>query len=114
MTLREQFQSLVTEFESIVPCSEVSGLRTLARNKQVGGSPNSAHLDGLAIDLILDDKSKVSHALSVAVRLRFFGIEWDARNEHLHLDMHPTGRIWRVWKDLEGHEHPLSDFSIDV
>jgi uncharacterized protein YcbK (DUF882 family) len=105
---RSEFRDMIQEFEAHVSCSESSGYRTAEHNKRVGGSANSAHLHGLAIDLILDSGSGYETAITTAKRLGFLGIEWDARNKHLHLDMHPTGRLWWVWVDLEGKEHSLS------
>lgn len=105
---RQDFLDLIAKFQESIPCSEESGLRTPEHNRNVGGSADSAHIHGLAIDLVLDSIVKPEGAIAKAKQLGFCGIEWDERNYHLHLDMHPSNRHWWVRIDQLGVSHNLS------
>lgn len=102
------FRAIVDKFLAAIPASEESGSRTIEHNRNVGGSADSAHVHGLAVDLILDTTVGLEAAMYMAKRLGFNGIEWDERNRHLHLDMHPNGRHWWVRIDRQGVSHTLS------
>lgn len=92
------FTAKINRYLSIVRASQSSGVRTEERNRLVGGSSNSAHLHGAAMDLILDTDQPIDVALREALALKFQGIELDLdhENTHLHLDDHPNGRIWHI------------------
>ncbi len=94
--LNLDFCKKLNDFLGIVPASISSFYRTVERNQAVGGSSNSAHLHGVAADLILDTGVNIESAIWHAKDLKFHGIEYDSRNRHLHLDDHPSGRIWHV------------------
>lgn len=62
-----------------------SGLRSIEKNKQVGGIKTSSHLNGSAIDLSCPN-SRIRHEIlfcAIAVGFRRIGIGKD----HIHLDL---------------------------
>lgn len=58
--LKPEFWSILDIMRGLsdTPFIITSGLRTVEENKAVGGLPNSAHLRGLAVDLVCSDKFK--------------------------------------------------------
>ena len=50
----DKVQCLLTQH----PGSVTSWIRSVKRNRAVGGSPNSKHLVGMAVDVVLDDPSE--------------------------------------------------------
>lgn len=62
-----------------------SGFRTAQRNKLVGGTKNSAHLGGYAVDIAAPDKAELLKALYSA-GFRRFGIMANA----IHVDNDPA------------------------
>lgn len=99
---------MLAKFYEALPCSEESGIRTPEHNRDEGGAPDSAHVHGVAQDLVLDRETSPDVAILYAKRLGFLGIEWDERNRHLHLDMHPSRRHWWVRITADGVQVPLS------
>ena len=53
--------------------SVVSGVRSKARNKRVGGHPRSRHLLGLAADIVCDTKADMARLFAAAYRLGLHG-----------------------------------------
>ena len=49
------FPTVIIALAEQIPFSITSWIRTPKRNKLVGGVPDSKHLRGLAVDLVLDD-----------------------------------------------------------
>lgn len=111
---RTEFLELLALFYLRIPCSETSGVRTPAHNRDIGGATDSAHVHGVAQDVILDAEVNPDAAIYHAKRLGFYGIEWDERNRHLHLDKHPSQRHWWVKIGLDGVSIPLSLHVTDV
>lgn len=103
----QSFFAKVNEFLDEVPASIDSWYRTTERNALVKGSEDSAHRYGLAVDLILNRSVSVTNAVNRAIVMNFRGIEYDFGNNHLHLDDHPSGRVWRVVRLQSGKEIPL-------
>ena len=102
------FARKVNAFLAVIPASISSWYRTQERNKIVGGSSNSAHTKGVAVDLILDTAINLESALYHAEQLGFSGIEYDYRNHHLHLDDHPDRQgVWHVVVQKDGSSLPL-------
>lgn len=79
--------------------SETSGVRTLNRNDEVKGHPNSKHLlawGGMSKDLVADDPSDIGYKaiFTAAKTLGLYAlIEYalDGTPSHLHVQGHPTG-----------------------
>lgn len=63
--------------------SVTSWVRSIAHNKAVGGVANTKHLDGLALDVVLDDAANQTPFIAAcrAVKLRAF---WD--KDHVHVE----------------------------
>ena len=99
------FAAFVNQLLVDHPASVTRWCSTVARNKAVGGAPNSGHLSGKAVDLVFDSAAELRDAAKVAFALGFMGIEVDLTNNHLHLDALP--RIWRVVHRGKGVESPL-------
>jgi len=71
-----------------VPFVITSGLRTVEHNKEVGGLPDSSHLEGLAVDIQCKDsfnRFNIIYGLFVA-GFRRIGISKD----HIHADIDDT------------------------
>lgn len=77
-----------------VPITISSGLRTVAENQAVGGSPNSAHLKGLAVDLDCKDNVKRTKMLTGVINCGT-PVFLEITKKHLHIDIdssiHPMG-----------------------
>lgn len=57
--------------------------RTPARNKAVGGLPESWHLDWLAVDIVRDrgvDKAKL------LARITAMGLQYEDESDHIHIE----------------------------
>lgn len=72
LTLKAQFGFSVT-----------SWWRTVKRNQEVGGVPNSKHLSGLAIDLVLDNPSDNQAFIQAAQGLGLFVLD---EGDHIHIN----------------------------
>lgn len=98
------------------PFSITRMISTPMRNRQVGGSAHSWHLDLScdpayarpcgAADLVFDGAEEMHKAVPYAQALGFGGIEMDLTNNHLHLDVRPMDKKWWVVKTDQG-ESPL-------
>ena len=64
--------------------SITSSLRSVARNKRVGGHRNSRHLMFLADDCVLDDKKDIRSFVKDAKRL---GLKVLIEKDHVHLQV---------------------------
>jgi uncharacterized protein YcbK (DUF882 family) len=71
------------------PGSVTSWLRSPAHHKAVGGLTNSLHLEGLAADIVLDNKTTMSAA---AVYARSLGLYALNEGTHLHVELHERPR----------------------
>lgn len=80
------FFARVNDFLTLYPASIDSFYRTPARNKAIGGAPNSYHVLGQAVDLIFDSIEELFTGAYAARDQGFGGIEIDLINKHLHLD----------------------------
>lgn len=84
----EKFVSAVNSLRREFAISCTGWGRTAARNKRVGGLPNSRHLDWLAIDIVRDrgvDKPALIR------RARALGLEVEDEPDHIHLEA-PRGQ----------------------
>lgn len=81
------------------PLFVVSGYRTPEHNKEVGGTPNSSHLKGLAADLKTSSSKQRYKLLGAAIKLGFRRI--GINKNTIHLDVDPDkaqGVIWTYYK----------------
>lgn len=65
--------------------SVTSWLRTPARNKQVGGHPQSQHLIGTAIDLVCDQEDDKQPLMEAARKLGLIAFD---EGDHIHIQLH--------------------------
>lgn len=79
-----------------VPFIITSGLRTAEHNERVGGVKDSAHLRGLAVDLLFKDSGTGGKILQGLVQAGFkrFGIYKDG---HLHTDIDDSKTSPALW-----------------
>ena len=68
-----------------------SGYRTPERNKRIGGSSKSKHMEGIAADIYVEDMS-VEEVYFIAKHLQFNGI--GLYNHHIHLDIREKKAFW--------------------
>lgn len=69
-----------------VPFQITSGLRTSAENAKVGGKPDSAHLKGLAVDLLCTDNLKRT-AMLRGILAQPKPVFLEIAGQHLHIDI---------------------------
>jgi uncharacterized protein YcbK (DUF882 family) len=75
-----------------IPFQITSGLRTLAQNEStVGAVSDSAHLQGLAVDLVVENDHEVYRIISAGIQVGItrYGIYIDTNGKphHVHLDV---------------------------
>lgn len=68
------------------PGSITSYLRSPRHNREVGGHPQSLHLDGLAADVIFDADTDRGAALAAA---RLLGLHCLDEGDHVHFQARP-------------------------
>lgn len=78
-----EFADLVIELARSYPFSVTSWLRSHNRNASVGGVRNSYHLVGLAVDVVLDDKSKTADFQKAAAEMNLQAIK---ESDHIHVE----------------------------
>jgi uncharacterized protein YcbK (DUF882 family) len=78
-----EFLQRVLQLAVVVPFSVTSWLRSPARNRAVGGVPTSRHLDGAAVDVVLDRPEDREVLRRFANRL---GLQVLDEGDHLHLE----------------------------
>jgi len=81
VTLAE-FCEKVHTYCSVMDASVTSWKRSMARNRQVDGVPHSAHVVGLAVDVVYDQAIPVPQRGEWARRL---GLRLIAESDHDHL-----------------------------
>ena len=64
--------------------STTSGIRTTSRNSDVGGSPRSKHLTGMADDVVLDDMAEL-YRDGFVVAARKAGLWVLDEGDHIHV-----------------------------
>lgn len=64
--------------------SVTSWFRTPKRNKNKGGHPQSLHMIGYAMDIVLDDKNDTTEFMSMCRRLNLRPIE---EHDHIHVQI---------------------------
>jgi murein endopeptidase len=77
-----EFAEAVAQYCRLTGASVTSWWRTPSRNRQVGGVPHSAHLVGLAVDVVYDAPPPQTERQNWARRL---GLKLIAENDHDHL-----------------------------
>jgi len=79
------------------PLRVTSGYRTLAHNTAVGGVKDSAHLRGLAADLMTVDLKGAIKLAVVAGRIGFTRVGVDLKGKLVHVDVDlslPNPAVW--------------------
>lgn len=77
------------EYSDGMPWVLTSTLRTPEKNKAVGGSPTSAHLDGTGADVRARNWVEVGKIVDGARKAGITGITVYKESPHVHLDMKP-------------------------
>jgi uncharacterized protein YcbK (DUF882 family) len=78
-----EFAARVLQLAVAVRLSVTSWIRSPRRNQQVGGVAGSRHLDGCAVDVVLDDPADRPALQRLADRL---GLRVLDEADHLHLE----------------------------
>ena len=73
--------------EAAVPFLITSGYRTVKHNEEVGGSPTSSHLDGVAVDIACTDSAARLKIIKAALANGFRRI--GVAKTFIHLDKDP-------------------------
>src|SRR5688572_15015308 len=79
---RAEFNDAADTYCAIFAASQTSGQRTIKHNKAVGGVPNSAHLFGLARDVVYDTPPDKDMRVSMGARL---GLRVIVEGDHDHI-----------------------------
>lgn len=83
------FVDRLTQLQQVNAFSVTSWWRTAARNIEVGGLPNSLHLNGLAVDCVLAlGKSKMSFLLDAKI----LGLHGTIEGDHVHVQARAAGK----------------------
>lgn len=79
------FNELNAAVAATGPVTVTSWWRSPSRNAEVGGSPDSQHLIGTAVDFVTEEPGKLARELA--------GLGWVSVNEgdHLHVQAWPAG-----------------------
>ncbi len=82
-----------------VPFVIISGYRTPSHNEEVGGSSDSAHIEGLAADIDYSSEQEKLKILKALVDVGFtrFGIRTGASGSSIHVDQDETKPQFAVW-----------------
>jgi len=96
----EEFDAACRAIWRRVPeLSETSGRRSVSRNKNVNGSPNSKHVLGMAQDFA-GPPDALKHGASVA---RILGLWYQLHDvgsgNHLHVQGLPPGAVPDEWRE---------------
>jgi len=107
--LNEEFCAKLDQARHLagIPFKITSGLRTLEINKSIiGASPDSSHLQGLAVDLLVENSHEVYLIISsaISVGISRFGVYVNSGNvpTHVYLDMATDRASEVVWVKREG------------
>ena len=73
------------------PIKVTSGYRTPERNKRIGGSSKSKHMEGIAADICVEGMS-IEELYYIANHFAFNGI--GVYNYHLHVDVREKKAFW--------------------
>ena len=79
-----QFAEDISKIRECVSFSVTSWHRSEHRNRLVGGHPNSLHLDGMAIDVVLDHPSDIKYFIR---RLDDLNLDYRDEGDHIHIQM---------------------------
>ena len=86
------------------PFIVTSGYRTPEHNKKVGGIENSAHLKGLAADIVMTDSKKrarfVYEAMNLCSELSLpfrVGLAGKSKGNFAHIDIDETKQHPKIW-----------------
>lgn len=81
------------------PLRIVSGYRSLERNHHVGGKPNSAHTEGYAADVRIEDSGQRFRFVREMMRLGCTRIGINRTTVHVDIDPDkPRGVMWTYYK----------------
>lgn len=84
------FALLVEDLARLFPVSVTSWFRSRAHNAKVGGKPTSKHLQGLAVDLVLDPGVDKVRLITTA---RAWGLAVLDEGDHLHVQWMSPARV---------------------
>lgn len=82
-TTRDDFLAAVFTLCTIHGGSVTSWIRTPTRNRMIGGSPQSFHLAGYAVDVVLDNKGEAPGLLRDCKAL---GLQAIDEGDHIHIE----------------------------
>ena len=72
-----------------------SGYRCEKHNREIGGSPTSSHLKGLAVDIYIDRSRLRYRVIGAAIRLGIHRIGIGSNFVHLDIDRQKDARV--IW-----------------
>ena len=90
MLIMDQLRDAVGE-----PLTISSAFRCAKHNKEVGGKPDSAHLKGLAVDIVCENSHLRFLLIKQAIKLGF--VRTGVASKFLHLDMDGEKPIQVIW-----------------
>ena len=78
------------------PITVAAGYRNPTHNADVGGQPDSLHLEGKAADIKVTGRPpKAIAVIADNIGFKGIGVYTHNGNSFVHLDVRPTKRIWR-------------------
>ena len=83
-SIASEFTDKILYLNKCIPFSVTSWIRSESRNEMVGGAETSFHITGLAVDIVLDDKT---HLPLLITKMKELDLNYIIEDSHIHIDV---------------------------